>query len=376
MAKNGRPETVLVQLSQIRIDGGTQSRAQLDEATVLDYATVYSDASKRKFPCDALPEMESVFDGSHYWLYDGFHRYHGAVKAGLKQVRIAFVFGSVKDARWLACAANQTHGLKRTNGDKRRAVEMAFASIESQGMSDRAISTHCGVSFALVADVRKGLSANGPLQEYCSQRTGLDGRKIDVTNIGKVSSVDSEDIPFGDESGESCAEAGEATTPENLEQTVSTIEQGRKKGKPKKGKPKKGKPEPAREEAHDALGNVVPPTLRDVFADQKMLEQIERVRSWRKSVEYRSAVKQVSAIAPYYGLWVNPLLLGQFLADAHAALVAAEQHLERCIPYALCPHCFETAGGCESCRNAGWVPKWRYDELLEQERLTGGKTPS
>jgi hypothetical protein len=86
----------------------------------------------------------------------------------------------VEDARWYALGANTVHGLRRTNEDKRRAVEGALAM--RPGMSSAAIAEHCGVSHTMVNGMRP------PLEDSSSQpaaRTGRDGRTIDTSNIGK-----------------------------------------------------------------------------------------------------------------------------------------------------------------------------------------------
>lgn len=162
-----------IPLDSIRIDGGTQPRAEIDTATVSEYAEAMQAGV-------SFPPVDVFHDGKHYWLAEGFHRWHGARKAGRAEILCVVHQGTVEDARWFALGANKTHGLRRTNADKRRAVEMALAARPE--MSDRAIADHCGVSFALVADARKSL------QDSCSQpaaRTGRDGRTTNTSNIGK-----------------------------------------------------------------------------------------------------------------------------------------------------------------------------------------------
>ena len=50
--------------------------------------------------------------------------------------------GTKRDAVRLAIAANQTHGLPRTNDDKRRAVKMAFEDEEMAQWSNHAIGDY------------------------------------------------------------------------------------------------------------------------------------------------------------------------------------------------------------------------------------------
>ena len=53
----------------VRIDGGTQSRCRISQEMVDQYAESMADGA-------AFPPGVAFFDGSDYWLADGFHRYH------------------------------------------------------------------------------------------------------------------------------------------------------------------------------------------------------------------------------------------------------------------------------------------------------------
>jgi hypothetical protein len=63
--------------------------------------------------------------------------------------------GGRKDALRFALGANHKHGLRRTNGDKRRAVEMAVA--EFGNLSDGLLAEMCGVSQPFVSNIRHQL---------------------------------------------------------------------------------------------------------------------------------------------------------------------------------------------------------------------------
>lgn len=166
------PRVEFIELAAVRIDGGTQPRQKIDTDAVDEYAaSLAADVE--------LPPPDCVFDGSDYWLWDGFHRLHAHRKAGHAMLHVRVTGGTVDDARWLCLAANQTHGLRRTNADKRRAVELALE--RKPDLSNNAIAQHCGVSLSLANDVRKSL--NESLSQP-SQRTGKDGRTINTANIG------------------------------------------------------------------------------------------------------------------------------------------------------------------------------------------------
>jgi len=159
-----------IPLESIRIDGATQPRCMIDEAAVAEYAEDMRDG----FP---FPPVTVFHDGAVNWLADGFHRYHGARRAGLDSILARVESGTVSDARWFACGANRTHGLRRTNADKRRAVEMALK--EHPEKSDRAIAEHVGVHHDTVAGVRAQVADSATCQNT-GTRTGADGKRYPV----------------------------------------------------------------------------------------------------------------------------------------------------------------------------------------------------
>lgn len=66
--------------------------------------------------------------------------------------------GTRRDAILYSVGANATHGLRRTNADKRRAVETLLRDEEWSQWSNREIARQCGVSLNLVNSMRKDLS--------------------------------------------------------------------------------------------------------------------------------------------------------------------------------------------------------------------------
>lgn len=141
----------MIERSKIKIDGGTQQRAVLNQDTVSEYADAYLAGVN-------MPPVVLFFDGSTYWLADGFHRYFGAKKAGIEAIPAEITPGSQLDAQLYSFGANGTHGLRRTNADKRQAVMGAFEHPVSCKWSDNQIAKHCGVSQPFVSGVRPSAS--------------------------------------------------------------------------------------------------------------------------------------------------------------------------------------------------------------------------
>lgn len=161
-----------IALDRIRIDGGTQPRSKIDTETVSEYAEHYRNKVD-------LPELIVHFDGKDYWLSDGFHRYHGAAKAGRTAVACAVVKGTQRDAILYSCGANHRHGLKRTNDDKRHAILALLNDEEWSKWSDRVVAERCKVSNTLVSQVRATVnidSSNGESGED-AETVGKDGKK-------------------------------------------------------------------------------------------------------------------------------------------------------------------------------------------------------
>lgn len=172
-------ETKTLKLDQIRIDGGTQPRVAIDQGIVNEYAEQYSTG------VDLRPVIV-YFDGATYWLADGFHRYWAN-----KKINSDYIFGVVhkgtqRDAILHSVGANATHGLRRTNGDKRKAVltmlTNSLVSLDEEGnpWSDNAIAKRCQVSPHTVASARSGMQMHS-----CATRKGTDGKVYDTSNIGR-----------------------------------------------------------------------------------------------------------------------------------------------------------------------------------------------
>lgn len=136
-----------INVKAIRIDGGTQSRVEIDNNIVTEYA----DAIRSKV---VFPPMVVFHDGADYWLADGFHRWHAYNAVGKASADVDVRAGTVRDAILFSFGANGAHGLRRSNADKRKAVESMLADPEWAKWSDHKISEVCGVSHPFVAAIR------------------------------------------------------------------------------------------------------------------------------------------------------------------------------------------------------------------------------
>lgn len=158
-----KPKIITLHPNHIRIDGGTQSREQINEDTVADYAEAMSSDAE-------FPPCIVFYDGSSNWLADGFHRYFGAVKAK-KRLVVEQREGTRRDAILYSVGANATHGLRRTNADKRKAVLTLLEDADWGTRSDNWIAQQCGVSHPFVGSLREASTCNG-----YKLREGQDGK--------------------------------------------------------------------------------------------------------------------------------------------------------------------------------------------------------
>lgn len=136
-----------IKLDDLRIDGGTQGRSVIDQSTVYNYLEHMKEG-------DEFPRMFAVFDGSTYWLVDGFHRYHAYKLLGIKEINIDYKPGTLQEAQVLSFGVNGTHGKPRTNEDKRKVVEEALVHVLTSHKSNYEIAKICCVSQPFVAAVR------------------------------------------------------------------------------------------------------------------------------------------------------------------------------------------------------------------------------
>lgn len=187
---NGEAKVAKLKLDSIRLDAGTQTRAHVDDSVAGEYA----EAMVRG---DRFPPVVVFQNDGEFIMADGFHRVRAARRAKLKHILAEIRQGSRKDALRFALGANHKHGLRRTNGDKRRAVELALAEFGNQ--SDGLLAEMCGVSQPFVTNIRHQLitvMSSGP-------RMGKDGklRALPVRSIN--GSVRPEDV------GDSTSDAGD-----------------------------------------------------------------------------------------------------------------------------------------------------------------------
>jgi len=307
--------TNTLKLSQIRIDGGTQPRVAIDEDHVADLVAAIAAGVD-------LPPADVYFDGTAYWLADGFHRYHAHSKAGLTTLPVHVHKGTKRDAILFSVGANTSHGLKRSNADKAKAVTTLLNDKEWGEWSNKKIAELAGVSEYMVRSIREGASSIKSKMRKV-ERTGKQYVQ-DTTNIGRKPAPE----VFYDD-------------PPAVDAAPKTVEPAQLK---------------------DQAGNVIErPDVRAVFERRHELVDLMKQVSALKSTILRGHEND-----DLYA-YVNP-------TQVQAALGNVYQALKFALPHARCPYHADDAlarRGCRACGGLGWVPQEKYEAGVKALKAGG-----
>jgi hypothetical protein len=162
-----RPAPVVVRLDELERDATVNCRAGgVSERITAEYVEAMQAGAK--FP----PVVVFRDADGKLWLADGFHRCRAAELAADDSVRADVREGDRRAALLYAAGANASHGARRTNADKRRAVAALFADPEWAGWSDQIVAERCAVSQPFVSSLRRSTQNGSGL----GARRGKDGK--------------------------------------------------------------------------------------------------------------------------------------------------------------------------------------------------------
>jgi len=130
------------------MDGRLQSRTEISEETVADYAEALKGGAE-------FPPVLVYFDGINYYLTDGYHRAHAHKRADKVSILCDVVQGTLRDAILHSTGVNAKHGMRRTYADKRKAVMTLLDDFEWSQWSSSEIARRCGVSPTFVSSLRE-----------------------------------------------------------------------------------------------------------------------------------------------------------------------------------------------------------------------------
>jgi len=169
-----------IEISAIRIDGGTQARLKLNQDVVKEYAECMKDGDK-------FPPVTVFYDGSEYWLANGFHRYFAAKSNGELEIECEVKQGTLDDAVLYAFSADGRQGLSRSAEDNRNIIIRMIQHPVWGKWSNAEIAKHVGVSKMTVGRVKASLEKDkpAPTKKKYKDKHGNEST-IETKNIGKT----------------------------------------------------------------------------------------------------------------------------------------------------------------------------------------------
>lgn len=189
-------------LLTIKIDGGTQARVSLNQDVVKEYAESMREG-------DVFPPITVFFDGSDYWLADGFHRYFATKANALTSIDAEVKNGTLDDATLFAFSANSKRGLSMTFEDNRNIIYAMLRHPEWSKWTNTAIAKHIGVSSMTVGRVKATME----------KKEDEPTVKKYVDKSGKESTVDTSKL----KTKQKIKKPDVTTAPSDLEQKVSEL---------------------------------------------------------------------------------------------------------------------------------------------------------
>jgi len=294
-----------LQIERIRTDGGIQSRDKISEEYVAELAELIKAGKK-------LPPIEVYNDGTDLWASDGHHRILAYVRCGKPLIRAEVHKGTKHDAELASCAANQSHGLRRTNADKHRAI-IKTMNLQKE-WSDQVVANHVGVHVNTVTNARSQLPQNVGVS-----RTGVDGitRKLPMPK-GHIQPPPSTKPP--------------TNTPIPPPAEKRTKQSGLQK---------------------DEVGQTIPEEIQPLFDRghevKALLQKISEIR-----IALNRAKSDEDAL---YG--------DCHFQSVEAALSTAYSDLKATIPYAVCPWCHGVMPeNCRGCGKRGVLGQFKWDTVV------------
>jgi hypothetical protein len=290
------------------------------------------------------PRVFEIVGKSGYWLTQGFHRIECLKRLGKTKVMVEVKKGTWADAILDAATGNFGHGLRRTNKDKRRCVEMILgvhADWSSQLIADKA-----AVGDDLVEDVRTQLSE--------SESSETENTKKPRKRVGRDGKARS--LPEKNDSAPTPAPKGSKKAQKHQDDDVPDL--------PGVYRPLFMLNENGHQVALDGHSNSVPDGVGDVFADPTirsiLADAVAASEQFEKLLRRVGEMKRRNHF-PYAEIPEMEKLAG--LVRDNAILFV--NHIREAVPYLCCPQCHGTK--CHFCRGSGYLSKGMYDSHPEFE---------
>lgn len=163
-----------ISLDNIRLDGGTQPRLEMNQDTIREYAEHMREGT-------IFPLITVFFDGADYWLADGFHRYFATKSNGLLDIECEVISGSLDEAFLYSRGANKSRGLAPTHADNRNIVISMLQHPVYSKWTNKQIAEHVGVTGMTVGRIKLALEQPAEKQVKVKDKNGTET----ISNVKK-----------------------------------------------------------------------------------------------------------------------------------------------------------------------------------------------
>ena len=334
-----------IRLSDIDTESSVQVRAKIDAETVAEYAA-HIEAKKAPLPPIVVYGPDSR---GKFFLSEGWHRVAAAKQAGREGILADIKDGGWMDALEHALGSNAAHGLRRTNQDKQRSVELALK--HWNGWSDQVIADKCGVSRDFVGDIRRESQSHhsdsvkpvvGPQAE-----SNPNVPRIVIRNDGKPMTIPP------------CPTRPQGLAPKEREQKEPHI--------PIPPPPDPEEPEPMPTHSVDELpkdqkGRSIPPMCVPIWTRrQEVVDVLKAVSDIR--------MKFVDAQDDRDPLWCGSKNQGRTLVNFTSVIAHLNQvydDIKAALAIHVCPVC--QGLGCAHCSGNGVISKYRLSNVPMEYR--------
>jgi hypothetical protein len=380
--------TVVLRLGALTLDPALQPRLHDDPAYLEALTETVREGRLVK------GDLPVVFrDGDTLLLADGWCRYAAHQAAGRTEMECEVRDGD-RRAAWLftRTEANRDHGRQYTAEEKRRRAVDLLTDPECRAWSDRELGRRCGVDGKTIAKYRAEVQpaefpqAGDNVRRYTDPRTGKPiemavsginagrGRR-DANPVRRVAEAlgaedrmayltgerEESDEAFGVACCKVAAEVDATAT--DVREAFELIQAG-PTGSPvigPTGEETVASGSTDDEAPRDAVGQPIPDALRPVFAAISLRKAQEIIERAVVADGLPGALSRLKKPEPGHLAYLPASQAIDHIEEAIRHARAADDLVTGNIPHAVCPSCH--GARCEDCRNAGWVPAWRYAEL-------------
>jgi hypothetical protein len=144
---------MLINISEITADSLIQPRETLNKEKLTEYGKILSNG-------EDLDPVDLCYDGSVYWLADGFHRLEVYRLASKTHIPADIRQGTRRDAILVGIERNVKHGLGLTLAERKNAARRLLLDSEWRVWSNRKIGRICGLNHETVSAIKNNLNSN------------------------------------------------------------------------------------------------------------------------------------------------------------------------------------------------------------------------